>query len=269
MTPDAIRNLQVSLGLPPSGVFDAATSTAMSAAVAKAVKNNPNVQKYGGNNDPTSILTAYQTGDWSGVTDLTGKPFTDAQQKAAVAQAEAALAPAYKAQETYDTAGVKTALAADQQDFNNFQEDQGRQFTKDKDTLDQGAADNGILFSGARVQKNNDLRTNYALAEARKRADETAAITRTARDNQYAYGDESARSLNDMYRLPGANTYNPNVAHGAVTPSSTLASAYDPGAYNFQGTKPVAQQAAVQTRAAALLANKANKLSLSGVGAKF
>ncbi len=269
MNPDAIRQLQISLGLPATGVFDTATSTAMSGAVAKAVAKNKDVVRYAGTNDPASILTAYQSGDWSGVTDLTGKPFSDSQQKAAVAQAEKALAPAYRAQEAYDRAGVEDTLRSEAGDFNTFQRDEATQFGKDKDSLDQTAANNGVLFSGARLQKQNDLRTTYADREADRRAAGAERIATTARTNQYQYGDDSARSLRDMYQLPGSSTFNPSVAHGGVTTNPTLSSVYNPGQYNFQGTKPVAQKAAVQTRAAGLLANKANKLSLSGVGAKF
>lgn len=269
MTPDAIRKLQLSLGLPATGVFDAATSTAMSSAVTKAVSKNKDVQRYAGANDPTSILTAYMSGDWSGVTDLTGKPFTDAQQAAAVSQAERALAPAYKAQVAYDEAAVKETLQGEQESFGQFQQDERQAFEDTKDQLDQDAANQGVLFSGARVQKNNDLRTTYAEREAQRRAQGGQRIAKTARDFQYSYGDEAARGLNDMYRLPGESRFDANVAHGAVTSSPTLSSVYNPSQYKFQGTKPVAQKTAVQTRAAGLLANKANKLSLSGVGAKF
>ena len=269
MTPDAIRNLQTSLGLPATGVFDAATSSAMSAAVSKAVASNADVQKYAGTNDPAKILTAYQTGDFSGLTDLTGKPFTDQQQQAAVAKAKEALAPAYEATKAYDQAGVEQTLQQDQQNQANFERDQGIQFGQDKQTLDKSAADNGVLFSGARIQKQNDLKTLYQNREADQQQATAGAIERTARDNQYAYGSDVSPSLSKYYSMSGPQTYNPGVATGGVAPSSTLSAIYNPGQYNFQGTKPVAQQANIQVRAANLLANRANKLSLSGVGTKF
>lgn len=237
-------------------------------AVAAALAANQNVQRYGGNNTATDILNAYQTGDWSGVTDLTGKPFTDEQQAAAVAQAKTALDPAFQAQQAQDTATVEDSLQNNQEKLSDFQDDQALQFGQDKDTLDKSAADNGVLFSGARIQKQNQLRDKYQTADQRAVRDTGETAAATTRGYQYDYGNDAARSLSSYYTTPTAGSYNPNVAHGAVTRGG-LAAAYDPNAYNFQGTKPVAQQAAVQTRAAALLANRANKLSLSGYGTKF
>lgn len=244
------------------------TTPPTAAEIAAALAANTNVQRYSGNNSATAILNAYQTGDWSGVTDLTGKPFTDEMQAAAVAQAQSALAPAYKAQESQDTATVEDTLRNNQENLGDFQNDQGLQFGKDKDALDQSAADNGVLFSGARVQKQNDLRTKYQTADQRAVRDAGESAAATTRGYQYDYGNDAARSLSSYYNLPGTSQFNPGVAHGAVSRGG-LAAAYDPNAYNFQGTKPVAQQAAVQTRAAGLLANRANKLSLSGYGTKF
>lgn len=269
MNPDAIRNLQVSLGLPATGVYDAATSSAMSAAVSKAVSRNPDVRRYAGTNDPAKILNAFQTGDFSGITDLTGKPFSVQQQKAAVRKASKALAPAYEATRTYDEAGVEQTLQKDQQDLDTYERDQGVQFGKDKDILDKSAADNGVLFSGARIQKQNDLKTMYQNADNDRRALTFDTITRTARDNQYDYGLDASPRLSQYFNRSGPQTYNPGVAHGATSTTPGLSAIYDPSAYRFQGTKPVAQKAAVQLRAANLLANRANKLSLSGVGAKL
>ncbi len=269
MNAASIKSLQAQLGLPQTGIFDAATSSAMSKAVASSLSKNKDVQAYGGGNDPLAILNAYQTGDWSGVVSLTGKPFSDEQQQAAVAEATKALAPGYEATKAYDTAGVEDTLRNNQEQLGDFQTDQGRQFTKDKDALDQNAADSGVLFSGSRLQKQRDLRTAYQTADERAVRDTGESAASTARGYQYSYGDKAVPSLASLYSVPGAASYNPTVAHGAVTPSATLSSAYDPSKYNFQGTKPVAQNTNIQTRAATLLANRANKLTLSGVGAKF
>lgn len=239
------------------------------AEIAAALANNPDYKRYAGNNDPASILSAFETGNWSGVTDLTGKPFTEAQQRAAVTQAERALAPAYEAQETYDRAVVSDALENDVEDYGQFQRDEGIAFQGEKTALDQNAADSGVLFSGARIQKQNDLRTKYQNREADTRGRLADSLTTRGRDYQYQYGDKAAGKLSSYFDAPGAQTYNPGVATGGVAAAPGLSSLYNPNAYKFQGTKPVAQKAAVQTRAAGLLANKANKLSLSGVGAKF
>lgn len=264
-----IQQFQSSLGIPVTGVFDAATSAAMSSAISKSLSTNPDAKAYAGANDPTAILNAYVTGDWSGVSSLSGKPFTDEQQAAAVTQAETALAPAYKAQLENDRATTEDTLRGNQEGLADSESADAQQFGKDKNALDQNAADQGVLFSGSRIQKQNDLRTAYQDrdAQARRGAAEHAATT--ARGYQYNYGNEEAGKLSSMYNLPDAPTYDAGVAGGKVTPGRTLSAAYDPSKYNFQGTKPVAQGAAVQTRAANLLANRANKLTLSGVGTKF
>lgn len=266
---------------PRSGVMKSSSATPVAsqqtpvagpptqAAIAAALAQNPDYQRYAGSNDPAAILSAYETGNWSGVTDLTGKPFTNEQQAAAVKQAEKALAPAYEAQLAYDQAGTIDSLESDVKDYGQFQRDEAIGFQAGKDALDQSAADSGVLFSGARLQKQNDLRTAYQNrgSDARGRLEDS--ITNTARTNQYQYGDDAARKLRSYYEVPGSQSFNPTRATGGVRSSPGLSSVYDSSQYKFQGTKPVAQKAAVQTRAASLLANKANKLSLSGVGAKF
>lgn len=269
MTPEAIKQLQTQLGVPATGVYDAATSAAMTTAVTKATAANPDVAAYSAGQNASTILNAFQTGDWSGVTDLTGKPFSDEQQKAAVASASSALAPAYKAATAYDTATTEDTLRKNQEGLADTEAADATQFGKDKDTLDQSSADSGILFSGARVQKLNDLRTTYAQRDAIARRDAAESAGATARDYQYAYGNKAAEGLKGLYSLPGATTYKTTVPGGGATRSSTLSAVYDPSQYKFQGTKPVAQTAAVQTRAAGLLANRANKLSLGGSAKQF
>lgn len=269
MDPLAIAQLQIQLGIPATAVMDSATIKAMEKAVSAAVSKNKDVQKYAGSNDVNSILNAYTTGDWSGVVSLTGKPFTDEQQKVAVAEAEKVLGPAYEAGKSFDTSIVADKLAAEQEGFAQFQKDEKKDFGVNKDTLDQSAADNGVLFSGSRFQKLNDLRTTYQDRERIARQQSASRTRSTARDYQYDYGNGAANKLSSMYRLPGESGFNANVAGGKVTSNPTLSSTYSPNEFNFQGTKPVAQQAAVQTRAAGQLANRANKLSLSGFGVKY
>lgn len=270
MTPDAIKQFQASLGISATGVIDAATIAAMNNAVSSAVAANPEIAKYVSSSDPSAIANAYLTGDWSSVTDLSGKPFTDEQQKAAVAKAEEVLAPAYKATEAYDKAGVVDTLKTAQNGFGDFQDAERKNFISDKASLDQSAADNGVLFSGARTQKLNDLRTTYADRERIQRENVASGLRSNARAYQYNYGDEAAKGLSDMYRLPGSTTFNTGVPGGGVTSNpGSISSVYSPSEFNFQGVKPVAQKAAVQTRAAGQLANRANKLTLSGYASKF
>lgn len=237
--------------------------------VMAALMRNKDFQRYAGGNDAASILDAFMTGDWSGVMDLTGKPFTDEQQAAAVKAAEKVLAPAYKAAETFDRSVVEDELRQEGESFQNFQDTEEKAFIDAKDAQDQSAADQGVLFSGARAQKLNDLRNTYADRERIARQQSQDRTRSTMRGFQYDYGDKAARGLSDVYKLPGTTSFNASVPGGGVTRSSTLSSVYNPGEFSFQGTKPVAQKAAVQTRAATTLANKANKLSLSGYGTKF
>jgi hypothetical protein len=239
---------------------------AMKEAIATALAANPDVKLYGGKNDPNSILDAYMTGDWSNVVSLTGKPFTDEQQQAAVAQAETALAPAYKAQVAKDTADTESSLRSNQEGFGEWQNNEQRSFAQDKLAADQDAADKGVLFSGARVQKMNDIRNTYADREAQQRRIAAENAASTGRSFQYNYGNEAAKGLSQYYALPGASNF--DATRGTVSRGG-LSSTYDPSKYDFQGTAPVAQKAAIQTRAASYLANRANKLSLSGIGSKL
>lgn len=233
-------------------------------AVADALAANPNIARYSGSNSVDSIIDAYTNNDWSGVVSLTGQPFTPEQQQAAVRRAEKVLAPAYEAQEAFDRSVVTDTLSQEQQGLEQFRDDQADAFEVDKNTLDQSAADRGVLFAGSRMQKENNLRDVYQKNDAR-RMDQTARnIGSTARDYQYKYGDNAARGLRGMYQVPGRTSFNANVAGGQVKSGNALSSIYNPKQFNFQGTAPVSQSAAVQTRAAGLLQNQANKLTSSG-----
>lgn len=269
MNPTAIAQLQKSLGLPATGVLDSATFNAMSGAVTKSIATNPDVKAYSGGSTPDTILNAYMTGNWSGVTDLTGKPFTDDQQKAAVDAASSALAPGFDATAAYDKSKVESDLNKDASTYSAFQKSDAEQFGKDKNILDKSAADNGVLFSGARAQKNSQLAGDYAARDASARNTAVNSETSTARDYAYQYGSPSAQNLKSLYSLPTGSTFNANVAGGKVTPGNGLSAAYDPNEYGYQGTKRVANNAAVQTRAASLLGNRANKLSLAGYSNKY
>lgn len=269
MNPEAIRQLQISLGLPPTGIFDNSIITAMNSAVSRAMSNNSDIARYAGNNSPDSILNAYMTGNWSGVTDLSGKPFTRKQQEEAVRQSEKALAPAFKAMASFDQANVEDTLRGGQQAFEDFQKGERVAFGQDKNALDDSAVNQGVLFSGARVQKLNDLRNTYQDREAAASRDVADQLASAARSYQYEYGNDAAGKLSNYYRMPGSSTFNANVAGGNVTQNRSMSNIYDPSKYKFQGTKPVAHKAAVQGRAASLLSNRANKLSLSGYGNRF
>lgn len=273
MTPAQVMDLQRSLiakgaKISPTGVLDADTIKAMNSAVATSVASHPDLAHLTANNSPEAIANAYLTGDWGGVTDITGKPFSDADQQAAVDKANSALAPGFKETQTYDTANTEDALGSKEDAYQQFLKTQGQNFTVDKNNQDQNAVDNGVLFSGSRFQKLNDLKSKYEDADAIKRASLSTDVGSTLRDYQYKYGNNAVGSLSQYYNAPGGNVYNPGVVRGGVTGGS-IASIYDPSRYNFQGTATNANKAAVQTRAASLLANNANKLTSLGYKNQF
>jgi hypothetical protein len=274
MNSESIQQLQRALrarglNVPISGVLDQATFSAMNSAVASSVASNPRIAQVVGSSSPDALVNAYMTNNWSGVTDITGKPFSATDQKTAVAQAEKALAPGYKAQESYDTANVADTLSGQQDAFGNFLSSEAKDFTENKNKQDQNAADQGVLFSGARYQKLNDLKNTYEDRQNQQRNAVGRNITSTARDYQYRYGNPGADKLSSYYQLDQGNTYNPQAVRGGAAPSNTLSSTYDPSKYKFQGTAVNANKAATQVRAASLLSNKANKLSMGGYKTQY
>lgn len=217
-------------------------------------------------NTKEALDNAVATGDFSGILNSQGQPFSTADQGAAVAEAEAALAPGYEATKKYDTATTEDILKGKQSDYQNWLDTQGTAFQKEKTTLDQNAAEQGVLFSGGRAQKEQALGDVYNKNMEYKRASVGSDIAGTARDYQYKYGDSSAPKLSQYYNL-GSNVYNPNVATGGVT-TGNLSSVYTPTT-GYQGTAEVAKKAAAQTRAAGLLWNKGNKLLSTGYKNQF
>jgi hypothetical protein len=136
--------------------------------------------------------------------------------------------------------------------------DQAAKFQEEKTTADQAAANQGVLFSGGRVQKLQNLGETYSTEGAYQKASAANAIGNTARDYQYKYGNEAANNLSQYYKL-GGNVYNPTVATGGATPTG-LSSVYQPSESTFQGTRINEAKTEAQKRAAGLLWNKTNKL---------
>jgi len=233
-------------------------------AVSAALAANPDIAQYGGVNSVDSIVDAYTTNDWSGIVDVTGIPFTQEQQQAAVQKAERALAPAYQAQEVFDRSVVTDSLDSQRQGLDEFRDDETRAFEQEKMQADQSAADQGVLFAGSRFQKNNNMRDNYRRRDQRAADTTRANMGNTARSYQYKYGNEGVKGIGDMLNVGGQNSYNANMATGGAQRGRGLSSVYNPSQFNFQGTAPVSQKAAVQTRAAGLLQNTANKLTSTG-----
>ena len=235
---------------------------ALKKAYADALAQSEKTAALAQTNNAEAILNAYLTGDWSGVTDATGQPFSLADQQDALAKSQAALAPYYEAQQTKAEEDAKSSLLQQQQDFQNYLDQAAASFVKDKTTLDQTAADQGVLFAGARAQKEQQLSDLYKSNLEAKRQTAATNIGNAARTYQYQYGDTAAGKLSDYYTL-GNQGYNANVAQNNVTPAG-ISSVYNSGGMGFQGTQVNAALAAAQQRAAGLLKNKANKLLATG-----
>ncbi len=217
-------------------------------------------------NSADAINYATSTGDYSQLVNAQGQPFSAADQASALSDATAAVSPYYQAEQAKETADTQAALQSKQDAFAKYQTEQAAQFQTDKTTQDQTAANNGVLFSGGRVQKLQQLGSTYQANNDYQRNSTASDIGGIARDFGYKYGDNAANGLSSYYNL-GGNTYNPNVATGGVG-SSGLSSIYNANK-GFQGTEVNAAKTAAQVRAASLLANKGNKLTASGYQNQF
>jgi len=222
-------------------------------AFANALKSDPDTR----GNTPEMLDYAMSTGDVSKLIDSTGKPFSSADQADAVSKATSELQPAYQESLTKDKQDTESNLDQQQRDYQSFLNTQGENFQADKTTLDQSAADRGVLFSGGRVQKERQLQESYARAGEEKKASVGANIGNTARDFGYKYGDQAAQGLGSFFNL-GGNAYDAKKATGGITPTGLS------GVYNanqgFYGTQNKANQIGIQQRATKTLANKGNKL---------
>ena len=228
------------------------------AEVSAAAAANPAIQamipKYGS----AEAAWAATGGDLGNMTDQYGTPFSQADQASALSDATAATQPYYTAEQANDTASTASTLAKTQTDYNNANTTAAANFQQDKTNLDQTAATNGVLFSGGRAQKNQNLANSYNTDASSRLSAYTNTVGNTARDFQYKYGNDAANGLSSYYNA-GTNNYNANVANGGATTGS-LSSVYNVGANNFQGTEINAAKAAAQQRAAGLLWNKGNKI---------
>ncbi len=224
-----------------------------------AIASNPIIQEYiKKGNTVEDIAYATETGDISKLVNQFGQPFSLQEQQDALVQAEKDQSAFYKAQQEKDTADTQAALAEKQRLFQESLITSGEKFAEDKAILDQNAAAQGVLFSGSRAQKEQNLKTAYEREEASKRASLASGVGDIARSFQYTYGNDAAGGLSDLYKA-GSNIYNPKVATGGVT-SGGLSSIYSPGQYSFQGTKLAEKKSEAAKRAAGLLANRGNKL---------
>ena len=218
-------------------------------------------------NTAEAIANAFSTGDWSGVVNEMGQPFTLQEQQDALKKGQEDNQAYYDQLKQKETQDSESKLKQNQLDYQNYLATQKTNFEGDKSTLDQNAADKGVLFSGGRAQKERSLQNTYASDQAYKQASMANSIGNTARDFQYAYGNDAAGGLSQYYNL-GGNQYNANTAQGGVTPGG-LSSIYSTGNSNFAGTRLGERATSANTFAANYLKNKSNKLQLTGYNTKL
>lgn len=210
--------------------------------------------------DITSILNAYNTGDWSGVMKSNGQPVSTDEANAEFQRQMGVLDPAFQAENTKDKLDLTGDLGLADQNYQNYLDTSAQQFSADKDTQDKTAADNGVLFSSGRVQKLNDLKTKYDQDAALKQATLANTVAKAGRGYAYKYGTTAAQDPSlSQYFSAGSQTYNPFAAKNN-TAKTGLSSIYNPGETNFYGTNPALESSQAKTRASSVLASKYNKL---------
>ena len=244
------------------------TQAAMEQTYNDAQASNPELQNATeGGSSLEEIIKALETGDFSGVLDFNGQPFSAAKQEKARVDAEKANSLYYNQLQEKETADAEASLAQQQADYQDYLINSGQAFEADKAKSDQQSANQGVLFSGSRVQKEKNLQRAYEQDEAYTRNKVSRNIGTTAQDYQYKYGNDKASGLNQYYQL-GGNTYNPNTARNGVG-SSGISSVYNTGNYTYDGTRNTERSGNTATRAAGYLWNKGNKLLSSGYNNQY
>jgi peptidoglycan hydrolase-like protein with peptidoglycan-binding domain len=215
-------------------------------------------------NSQEMIDYASSTGDFSQLLNSEGKPFSQADQESAYAEANKALRPGFQAENNYDVANVEKTLGDTGLEYNRFLDTEAKNFQEDKKALDQNAADKGVLFSGGRVEKEKKLASDYASNLDYTKNKVASDLGGVARNFAYQYGDKAVNnpSISSYFNL-GGNVYNPKLARNNVG-ASPLANMVKNTSYGFQGTKNVSNMANTNIRAANLLKNKGNKLLSTG-----
>ena len=251
MTPEEIRQAKATP--------DEAEQMRIDKEYRDAVAENPVISELvKGGSSIDEIISALSSGDWSNIVDWQGQPFSAEQQQEALSKGMEDNRLFYEAQQAKETATAEATMAQQQANYQDYLINSGQQFEADKSKSDQQAANQGVLFSGGRVQKEKNLERAYSQDQATAQRNIASNIGTTARDYQYKYGTDAAQGLNKYYNL-GGNTFNPNVARNGVRQSG-LSSIYNPSDYNFQGTRNTERSANANTRAAGYLWNKGNKL---------
>lgn len=260
------------MNLKVDGVFGPQTFGAADKAKTTVVNSNPAISSriapaLQSGQTVSQALSNIQRGDISKTNSVTGQPFSNADQRAALRKAQKDLAPYYKELRQKETQDVESALKQRQRDYQEYLASSGEKFQEEKTDQDQTAADSGVLFSGGRYQKLQNLQKGYERDQSYQRDRMAADIGNTARDYQYKYGNKAAGGLSSYYNL-GGNTYNPNVATGGVG-SGGMSSVYNTRGSDFIGSRSREQQRAAEERAAGFLTNTGNKLLSTSSNNRF
>lgn len=219
-------------------------------------------------NTLAQIESAASSGDFSGLKNQYGQPFSVEEQTKALEAGMEDNRLFYEAQQAKEKADTESALAQKQQDYQDYLLSSGEKFAEDKSSLDQNAADTGMLFSTARNQREQKLQQSYQQEGTSKLGTYGRNVSDIARNYQYQYGKDAAGGLSQYYNAP-TNTYNPNVATNGVS-AGGLSSVYNPSQNNFGAGTVMGQRSSLAKQfAARKLGNQGNKLLASGYTNQF
>lgn len=249
------------------GVFGPRTTAAynkyLQAVSTQLSSNEKTASLISGGTTAEDILNAYTTGDWSSVKSASGQPFSEAEQQEAVDKATKALEPYYTSVSESEKADTESQLKKQQLDYQKELADKAVSFGEEKGNLETQMSDQGVLFSGANLQKQKALRDKYQSDADYLKSQAELNIGDIARNYQTKEGSEAAGNLSQYYNLP-TQQYGSKVTSGETTP------VYNPTAYNLGiGTNKTSKLSDIYSRATNLLKNKTNKLTIGGYANKL
>jgi len=230
----------------------------------RVVAENPAIKNLlNGGSSLEEIIHGLETGDLSGITRADGQPFSVDEQQKALARAQEDIKAEYEMDQKLQTNITENKLAQAQDDYQNFLFSEGDKFKADKSTMDQKAADSGVLFSGSRAQKQRALENSYNQNQAYADRAQARNIDNLALDYQSKYGDEAARGLGKYYKVEGGNKFNAGVARGGVG-TSGISSIYNTGTGYGIGSVGRDRNTNAHIRAGQYLKNLSNKTVETG-----
>jgi hypothetical protein len=226
------------------------------------------VESVNAGNTIAQIEAAAISGDFSGLKNQYGQPFSVEEQTKALAQGMEDNRLYYETQQAKEKADAESALAQRQANYQDSLIKSGEDFQADRAELNQRAVNQGVLFSGSNAQKQAKLKTAYERDQASKLAAYGRDVGNVARDYQYNYGNNAAGGLSQFYNA-GGNTFGLESAKGTVG-SSGLSSVYNPNQYDFGAGTVMGQRSSLAKQfAARKLGNQGNKLLATSYNNQF